>query len=120
MDQYKAFEEQNRALIDELTTDITVQVAETQEQFIFETISPFIQQHSRIEISKQELVEAIQLLRMKNEALEKYGVVISNDLNTAPRQKCEMDRSYRLGYKDGVEKERNRINDLLRQIVNEK
>lgn len=29
MDQYKAFEEQNRALINELTTDITMQVAET-------------------------------------------------------------------------------------------
>ena len=92
---------------------MAMDVAETQDEFIFQTIGPFVNDIAGFSISKQELVEAISLLRMKKLGLDKYGVLISNDIYTATQQCHELSRAYERGVMDGIEKERRRIRDLV-------
>lgn len=48
---------------DELISEIVMKFEETQEQFIFQTISDFTSNVYQIEIDKQELIDAITLIR---------------------------------------------------------
>lgn len=92
---------------------MAMDVAETQDEFIFQTIGPFVNDIAGFSVSKQELAEAVSLLRMKKLANDKYGVLISNDIYTATQQSYELSRAYERGVMDGIEKERRRIRDLV-------
>ena len=94
---------------DMMTNRILMQCNETDEEFIFSCIEPFVNSISEIEISKEELVEAVLLSRLKKEALKKYGChILSNDLTTATEQmECFRDayqKGYDAGYNRAIEK----------------
>lgn len=95
------------------------EVNETEEAFIFSTIKPFIDSITTMEISKKELVRAIYLVRMQREASERFGVLISNDWDTAKSQMHDLNEAYMRGFKSGVEKERNKVKELLGEIEND-
>ena len=89
--------------------DLSMQVSETQDAFIFNTIKPFIEQYTTIEISKEELIRAVQLVQMQKEAINKYGVQISNEWNTAAAQSAALEKAYIRGFTDGKMEMRERI-----------
>lgn len=89
------------------------EVHETENEFIFSTIKPFINSVTNMVISKEELVRAISLIRLQREASERYGSMISNDWNTATRQMSELRSAYNRGFEDGSKKERDKIKEFL-------
>lgn len=91
--------------IEKFQSDFKLQCKETADEFIFSCIEPFVDSLSTTKISKRELVEAVQLINLKKEALEKYGCAnISDDWKTAVEQSIELERAYRRGFDDGYEK----------------
>lgn len=89
--------------ISEWTQKLIKEVNETNDKFIFTTIQPFINSITTMEISKEELSMAIALIRRQKEAIEKFGVPISDDWNTAVQQSAALQRAYDSGFRDGVE-----------------
>lgn len=87
--------------INNMASQMRMEVQETVDRFIFNTIDPFIKNITTMEISKEELVRAIQLIRMQRESIEKYGVQISNEWDTATAQSMALAESYKRGYADG-------------------
>lgn len=86
-----------------------MRVAETQDEFIFQTLRDFGLSTSNIVVEKEELVQAIQLIRMMKE----YGLDIFERYNTATAQAGIFRRGYEEGLHDGIEKERSRVMDIL-------
>lgn len=93
--------------IDELRS----QMDETEEAFIFRTISEFAANNYDTIIEKDELVRAIQLIRMSKE----YGPSIDERWTTATEQSFMCHNAYIRGYRDGVEKEHARISTFLKE-----
>lgn len=91
------------------------EVNETEEAFIFTTIKPFVDSVTTMEISKEEIVRAIHLIRLQREASKKFGVSISNDWNTATSQMHDLNEAYMRGFYYGIEKERNKIKNILEE-----
>ena len=78
---------------DELISEIVMKFEETQEQFIFQTISDFTSNVYQIEIDKQELIDAITLIRKSRGA----DIIFK-------------DPKIRLGYDDGkIDAEREKM-----------
>lgn len=63
-------------------------------------------------IEKDELVKAIQLIRMSKE----YGPSIDERWTTATEQSYMCHRAYNRGYQDGVEKEHARISTFVKGL----
>ena len=84
-------------------------VTETQEAFIFQTISDFASSNYQIIIEKEELIRAISLIRMSRE----HGPGIDVRWETATQQCAVLDEAYMRGFRDGVNKEHARIMDIL-------
>ena len=89
--------------------EIITHVKETQEAFIFQTISDFTSSNYQIIIEKEELIRAISLIRMSRE----HGPGIDVRWETATQQCAELDEAYMRGFRDGVNKEHARIMDIL-------
>lgn len=89
--------------------NMVMQVEETQNDFIFSTLSKYAMNNFNVVVEKEELVKAIQLIRMSKE----YGPGIDERWITATQQIAYLDHAYRQGYQDGVKKEHNRIMDIL-------
>lgn len=85
-------------------------VTETQEAFIFQTISDFASSNYQIIIEKEELIRAISLIRMSRE----HGPGIDVRWETATQQCAVLDEAYMRGFRDGVNKEHARIMDILK------
>lgn len=83
-----------------LTNTISMQVQETEEEFIFSTINKWIGETFARTISKDELAKAIQIVR----ACEEHGINLYNAYDTATEQKRLADEAYRKGFADGSEK----------------
>ena len=77
---------------DELISEIVMKFEETQEQFIFQTISDFTSNVYQIEIDKQELIDAITLIRKSRGA----DIIFK-------------DPKIRLGYVAGYDAEREKM-----------
>ena len=90
---------------------LSIQMKETQEEFIFRTISEFAANNYATIIEKDELVRAIQLIRMSKE----YGPGIDERWTTATEQSYMCHKAYNRGYRDGVEKERARISTFVKE-----
>lgn len=88
-----------------------IQIEETKDAFIFRTISEFAANNYDTIIEKDELVKAIQLIRMSKE----YGPSIDERWTTATEQSSMYHNAYIRGYWDGVEKEHARISDFLKK-----
>ena len=91
--------------IEKFQSDFKLRYEETVDEFIFSRIEPFVDSLSTTKIPKRELIEAVQLINLKKEALEKYGCAsISNDWETAAEQSIELQRAYLKGLNDGYQK----------------
>lgn len=90
---------------------IRMQVQETQDEFIFLTISNFIEREYAITVSKEELVQAMYLLQ--NYKVRGYDV--SERWATAIQQTALLNREYRRGFQDGVKKEHDRIESIIKE-----
>ena len=91
----------------------TMQAKETQDAFIFSVIEPFMHSVSSMEISKEELVQAIRLIRLQREVLEKYRAIISNDWNTAVQQSAALADAYNRGYSDATKQTLEKVHNYL-------
>ena len=91
---------------------IAHQVQETEDEFIFRTLSDFASDSYDIVVEKQELIQAIKLIRMYREA----GFDIGERFTTATQQSEWYRHAYDKGLKDGVKKERERIMGILEDV----
>ena len=94
-----------------ITDKISMQVQETQDEFIFCTLRDFLQDQTNIVVQKDELFKAISLLRM----VEEHGPGIYQCWANASAQSSMLSDSYRRGFQDGVKKEHDRIMDILKE-----
>ena len=65
-------------------------------------------------VEKEELVQAIQLIRMCKE----HGSEICERWTTATQQTVHLNDAYKRGFHDGVTKEHDRIISILEREVN--
>ena len=86
-----------------------MEVTETQEQFIFQTISDYAANNYQITIEKEEIAKAIQLIRMSKE----YGPSIDQRWTTATAQTATLSREYMRGYQAGRDSEHQKFMDIL-------
>jgi hypothetical protein len=98
--------------IDNTYLNIATQVQETQDQFIFQTLSDFALNNYQITVEKEELMHAIQLIRMSRE----YGPSINERWITATKNAAELDRAYNKGLQDGIDKEHARVMAALNKM----
>ena len=91
--------------------NIVMQVKETQEEFIFSTLSKYAMDNFNTVVEKEELVQAIQLIRMCKE----HGPGIYERWTTATQQTTYLNDAYRRGFQDGVNKEHDRIMNILKE-----
>ena len=100
-----------------IVREIGMQAQETEDAFIFSRLNNFVRDTMCIEVSKQELIEAISLYRLKKEANEKYGCSnISDDWNTAKAQSAYLHNAYMRGYQDGMIKAHERFEKCLDEM----
>ena len=100
-----------------IVREVGMQVQETEDAFIFNRLNDFVKDTMCIEISKQELVEAISLYRLKKEANEKYGCSnISDDWNTATAQSTYLHNAYMRGYQDGINETHEKFEKCLDEM----
>ena len=100
-----------------IVREIGMQVQETEDAFIFSRLSNFVRDTRCIEVSKQEVIEAISLYRLKKEANEKYGYSnISDDWNTATAQSAYLHNAYMRGYQDGMNEAYERVEKRLDEM----
>ena len=100
-----------------IVREIGMQAQETEDAFIFSRLNNFVKDTMHIEVSKQELIEAISLYRLKKEANEKYGCSnISDDWNTATVQSAYLHNAYMRGYQDGMNKVHERFEKCLDEM----
>lgn len=97
-----------------------VAVAETEDEFIFTTITPFLDSLYERRVSKKELVEAVSYIRMRDIASKIYGVALpAGDYNSARAISDACERAYNSGFEAGVEKEREKLRLYLERGVKE-
>ena len=89
--------------------NIVTQVKETQDEFIFSTLSKYAMDNFNIVVEKEELVQAIHLIRMCKE----YGPGIYERWTTATQQTAYLNDAYKRGFHDGVTEEHDRIMSIL-------
>ena len=92
-----------------IAENIQIQVGETCDKFIFSVLNKYILDNFNIVVEKEELVRAIQLVRIYKE----YGSGISEPWTTATQQTAALGDAYHRGFRDGVLKEHDRIMDIL-------
>lgn len=95
--------------------DMVIQVQETQDEFIFSTLNKYVMDNFNVVVEKEELVKAIQLIRMSKE----YGSGIDERWVTATHQTAYLGDAYRRGFQDGVNKEHERIMNILERKENQ-
>lgn len=90
---------------------ISMGLRETQDKFIFSTVSKYAMDQFQTVVEKEELIRAIHLIRMSKE----YGPSIDERWTTATQQRIYLDDAYRRGFQDGVKKEHDRMIDILKK-----
>ena len=99
-------------LVSNFADTICIQVRETQDEIVFSTISNFLKREfNDITVSKSELIQAIRLLRNYKER----GFDISERWVTATQQTNALNMEYNRGVRDGIKKERDRIESILKE-----
>ena len=97
--------------MDSLIKTITTQVTETEDEFIFQTLSDFTSTKYQTVVEKEELVRAIQLIQMSRE----YGPSIGERWATATQNAAELDRAYIKGLRDGIQEARKRLENTFKE-----
>lgn len=89
--------------------NIVMQVKETQDEFIFSALSKYAMDNFNIVVEKEELVQAIHLIRM----CKAHGPGIYERWTTATQQTAYLNDAYKRGFHDGVTEEYDRIMSIL-------
>lgn len=108
----KGDDDRMKQLGDEINTSIlkiASQVEETESEFIFRFLSDLAHSTYQVVIEKEELFKAIQLIRMSKE----FGPSIDSRWETATQQSEWCRHAYDRGFQDGVEREHERIKEVL-------
>ena len=92
--------------------NIVMQVKETQDEFIFSTLSNFASTNYNITIDKQELIMAMEFIRMCNET----GTDLRQYHNTASNGTELYRKGYDIGFKAGAQEVYNRLKE---EIIND-
>ena len=90
-----------------LVSNISMQVQETTDEFIFSVLSDFASKNYNMVLDKNELVMAIQFIRMCNET----GTDLRQYHNTATNLTELYAKGYNDGIKAGIQKVRNRLEE---------
>lgn len=98
-------------IISSTVDKIVTTVNETQDAFIFSTLSSYAAEQYNITVEKEELVRAIQLIRMSRE----YGPSIGERWVTATQNAAELDRAYKKGLQDGIQEARIRLENTFKE-----
>ena len=88
-------------------SNISMQVQETTDEFIFSVLSDFAFKNYNMVLDKKELVMAIQFIRMCNET----GTDLRQYHNTATNLTELYAKGYNDGIKAGIQKVRNRLEE---------
>lgn len=91
---------------------IVMEVQETQDSFIFSTLNNYARDTCQITVEKEELIRAIQLIRMARE----YGPSIDERWETATQQSAALHREYMRGFQAGVDSEHQKFMDILEEM----
>ncbi len=86
--------------VDNYTDRVIMSVVETEDAFIFSVINKFIKEHHKIEVSKEELAAAVELIRKRKAGNEKYNVDILRDNIRATEMMMQLNNAYGRGYSD--------------------
>ena len=89
--------------------NIVMQFKETQDEFIFSTLSKYAMDNFNTVVEKEELVQAIHLIRM----CKAHGPGIHERWTTATQQTAYLNDAYRRGFHDGVTEEHDTIMSIL-------
>lgn len=73
---------------------------ETADTFVFSVIKNFINERYDIEVSKEELAAAIELIRKRRACNKKYNVDILRDNIRASEMMMLLNNAYTRGYSD--------------------
>lgn len=111
----ETFEKATDNNINEITNKIVTTVQETEEEFIFQTLSNFSLNTANIKVDKDELVKAIYLIRM----LKETGMDIHDCYASLSRKKELLNQAYQRGLQDGERRERVKIMDVLDEYTRE-
>lgn len=87
--------------------NISIQVEETTDEFIFSVLSDFASKNYNMVLDKKELVMAIQFIRMCNET----GTDLRQYHNTA----TNLTELYAKGYNDGIEAGIRKVRNILEE-----
>ncbi|MBC5680840.1 hypothetical protein [Lachnospira hominis (ex Liu et al. 2021)] len=94
-----------------IINEITMKFQETKDEFIFQVLSDFASDKYNITIEKEELVRAIQLVRMS----KKYGPSIGERWVTATQNVAELERAYDKGFHDGMQEVRKSFESAFKE-----
>lgn len=101
--------------MDETIRTITTQITETEDEFIFQVLSNFASSKYNVAIEKEELVRAIQLIRMS----KKYGPSVGERWVTATQNIAELERAYNKGLQDGIKEAHDRLENAFKEKKND-
>ena len=101
---YSKYEEMAKGMF-KTVDNIVMQVKETQDEFIFSTLSDFASTNYNIMVDKKELIMAIQFIQMCNET----GTDLRQYHNTATNGTELYRKGYNTGFEAGIQKARNRL-----------
>lgn len=85
--------------------NIVMHIKETQDEFIFSTLSDFVSMNYDITVNKKELIMAIQFIRMCRET----GTDLRQYHNTASNGTELYRKGYNTGFDAGIREARNRL-----------
>ena len=88
-----------------MVDNIVMQVKETQDEFIFSTLSDFASTNYNITVDKKELIMAIQFIQMCNET----GTDLRQYHNTATNGTELYRKGYNIGFEAGIQEAHNRL-----------
>lgn len=86
--------------VDDYIGRVIVSCEETVDAFIFSVIKNFINEHYEIEVSKEELAAAIELIRKRRACNKKHNVDILRDNIRASEMMMLLNNAYTRGYSD--------------------
>ena len=92
--------------------NMVMQVRETRDEFIFSTLSNFASTNYNITIDKQELIMAIEFIRMCNETGTDLRQYHSTALNGTELYR----KGYNMGFEAGIQEVCNRLKE---EIIND-
>ena len=96
---------QGNETIYEMLNKYTQEVTETQDEFIFSALSKYAMDNFNIVVEKEELVQAIHLIKMCNET----GTDLRQYHSTATDGTELYRKGYNTGFEAGIQEVRNRL-----------